>query len=383
MIADNLTADKLLYQFTLTQTDELAGLCRNLILEDKLPKKENAYHLVVNYFLLLNDLENAFLYLEKTQAVFGFVRPRTLHLMIQYLAEKTDLENLTKLIQKTYYWESALNETSHLDSLALLLKGNDEDFWKVFQKMKRDIQFVTQHDKLIAIMTSKNFTCVSTDAEISNGTCECGTQLETICYSPPDPKNYHAKIEIPVLPPGKFTIIIDAANVGFYDLSVRQKGKSLEEQKKENNNINWDNITRMDHLLRSVGHTPLFVFNRRHQKRNKTDVISYYAPFGVNDDPYFAYISITLQIPLVSNDDLCDMILEIDPNVITWVAQNRMCYRFERRSINFYYKDIHAKLYQVEPLSYSICIQSNETSCHFPYLTADRVKWMCNNKSSK
>lgn len=359
---------------------ELVDFCENFLEEsDQDEWKENMYHVVLQYHLYKDRPDIGYTFIEKFYDKFKLVRPRLLHVWIEYTTEHDDLTRLVKLISSPLFPIVELSEGIYLKVMELAIKHNDLDtFWIAFDRMAITTQFVSDIKLLQELFSKLGSSCQPVN--LDKGLCPCGTKAQYLDRKSIDLKKFsdQANIKIPRLPKGH-TIVVDGANVGFYDLPSRIKNQKQTGRKDTGfDRLNWSNVIKIDRFLKNCGHSPLFVFNVRHRGHNRTRVSSFYSPSNINDDLYFTYLAMLLKVPLVSNDDLSDMCLAIDPNIDYWVRRNRICYRFEEKgNIGCYYKDHHRNLYRTETISYSMVIQPHNKGYLVPSLVNEQVAWYC------
>jgi hypothetical protein len=154
-------------------------------------------------------------------------------------------------------------------------------------------------------------------------------------------------ITIPTI--GDYNIVIDGANVGFFD----NKGKTEE--------ADLSKIDRIIQLL-PAGSKPLVVLHKRHLKKNPRKAWNqmFLTPYGENDDLYWLYFTIAKDCPIVSNDEMKD-------HAFSALRQSE----FKR------WKSCHVIHYDLEklhmPAAYTRCIQKAAGAWHFPHGDG----WLC------
>ena len=113
-----------------------------------------------------------------------------------------------------------------------------------------------------------------------------------------------------------FDIIIDGANVGFYN------------NKSKTNVINYNQLNQIYNQLKKLNFTPLIILHKRHFDKKKLNSNNKYiiknweiseclykTPIGENDDLYWLYGGILKNIHIVTNDKLRDHHFEILQNL--------------------------------------------------------------------
>lgn len=93
----------------------------------------------------------------------------------------------------------------------------------------------------------------------------------------------------------EFNVVVDMANVSYYDEFNYQKFTSF---------ISFISNNQDEKILVIM---PMGLYkNKKHILRNP-NIITYVTPYDVNDDWYWLYASVTLKIPIITNDDCSDI----------------------------------------------------------------------------
>jgi hypothetical protein len=389
-VIDSKDPARIFYECVEKLQSQLIPICERLLEDPSFDwdDQENTFYLVIKYYLLIDDAHRrkAHQLADRFYLKFGLMRPRIVNALIGDILEHGDRDLLSSLITKIYFHQIELDESSYLKLLTAVNKYQEGEllFWPVMSRLLEAVQFTQYGESLGDAFSAFGYRV--REIVLTHGLCECGLRAGYADVPVVNLHKFAQHITLPPSPQGK-TIVVDGANVGFYDLASR-KGGVKPVKNITGSGINWNNLVKMDRILSEAGHRALFVFNERHRQENSkfnsgTQGISmFFSPRKVNDDLYFAYLAMTLRIPLVSNDDLSDMCLSIDPNIDAWIRRNRICYRFEAGDrIGFFYKNAHRKLFEIEPISYSITLQCHGSGFLMPYLREERVKWICLQKT--